>query len=243
MTFIGFFQAVIVIVGFASIALLSGRAEFFDETGSIVGGGNMIAVHLSRVIGGEFFYGLIAAVALATILAVVAGILLSASAAVAHDLYARVIRKGEISDQAEVFVSRVATVVIGATAIGLSLLFRNMNVGVLALLALAIAASVNFPAIFLALFWKNLTTRGAVAGAATGLIVVVALIVLSPTIWVNVLGNETAIYPYDYPTLFSVAAAFIVTIVVSLADNSARANTDRAAYDAQLVRSELGEKL
>jgi cation/acetate symporter len=123
----------------------------------------------------------------------------------------------------------------------MSLLFKNMNVGVLALLALAIAASVNFPTIFLALFWSGLTTRGAIAGSTAGLVVVVVLIVLSPTIWVNVLGNETAIYPYDYPTLFSVTAAFAVAIVVSLTDKSDRANIDRAAYDAQLVRSELGQ--
>ena len=237
---IGFFQAIIVIVGFAAIALLSGQAEYVDESGRIAGGGNMVSIYLSRLVGGEVFYGLISAVAFATILAVVAGILLSASAAVAHDLYARVICKGEISDQSEVFVSRVATVVIGVVAIALSLLFKNMNVGVLALLALAIAASVNFPTIFLALFWSGLTTRGAIAGSTTGLVVVVVLIVVSPTIWVNVLGNETAIYPYDYPTLFSVTAAFAVAFIVSLTDKSDRAAIDRAAYDAQLVRSELG---
>jgi cation/acetate symporter len=237
---IGFFQAVIVLVGFAAIALLSGQAEYVDESGRIAGGGNMVSIYLARHVGGEVFYGLISAVAFATILAVVAGILLSASAAVAHDLYARVIRKGDLSDESEVFVSRAATVVIGVASIGLSMLFRNMNVGVLALLALAIAASVNFPAIFLALFWKGLTTRGAIAGGAAGLIVVVVLIVLSPTVWVNVLGHQTAIYPYDYPTLFSVLAAFAVTVVVSMLDRSERAAIDRAAYDAQLVRSELG---
>jgi len=239
---IGFFQAVIVIIGFAAIALLSGQTEYVDESGRIAGGGNMVSIYLARHVGGEIFYGLIAAVAFATILAVVAGILLSASAAVAHDLYARVIRRGDISDKTEVFVSRLATVVIGVAAIGLSLLFRNMNVGVLALLALAIAASVNFPVIFLALFWKGLTTRGAIAGAATGLIVVVVLIILSKTVWVNVFGNETAIYPYDYPTLFSVSAAFLVTIVVSMSDRSDRASIDRAGYGEQLVRSEIGEQ-
>jgi cation/acetate symporter len=99
-----------------------------------------VDVKLERT-SGEVSYGLISAVAFATILAVVAGILLSAAAALAHDIYARVIRKSEISDQAELLALRLATVVIGATAIGLSLLFRNMNVGVLALPALAIAAS------------------------------------------------------------------------------------------------------
>ena len=239
---IGYFQVVIMIVGFGAIALLIGQSDYVDEAGRIAGGANMVSIYLSRLVGGEIFFGLIAAVAFATILAVVAGILLSASAAVAHDFYARVIRKGNISDAAEVSVSRWATVFIGAIAIGLSLLFKNVNVAVLSTIALAVAASVNFPAIFLALFWNGLTTRGAVAGGATGLVVVVVLVILSPTIWVNVLGNTNAIFPYAYPTLFSVAAAFFVTIVVSVTDQSARAQIDRAAFPAQLVRSEIGDR-
>ncbi len=239
--FIGYFQGAIVIVGFAAIGLLSGETEYVDESGRIAGGANMVAVYLSRLLGGEVFFGLIAAVAFATILAVVAGILLSASAAVAHDFYTRVVRRGDISDQAEVRVSRWATVAIGATAIGLSALFQDVNVAVLSTIALAVAASVNFPAIFLALFWKGLTTRGAVAGGVTGLIVVVVLIVLGPTVWVDVFGNATAIFPYAYPTLFSVAAAFFVTVGVSMLDRSAQAGADRSAYPAQLVRSEIGQ--
>jgi cation/acetate symporter len=238
--FIGYFQAAIFIIGFAAIALLSGETEYVDESGGIAGGANMVAVYLSRLVGGEVFFGFISAVAFATILAVVAGILLSASAGVAHDIYARVIRHGDISDRHEVLVSRIATAVIGATAIALSLMFRNLNVAVISTFVLAIAASVNFPVLFLALFWRGLTSRGAIAGAAAGLIVVVVLSILSPTIWVNVLGNETAIYPYAYPTLFSVSAAFIVTIAVSKSDRSKRAEIDRAAYAAQLVRSEMG---
>ena len=236
---IGYFQMVIVIIGFAAVGLLSEQTEYVDEAGRIAGGANMVSIYLSRVVGGEVFLGLMAAVAFATILAVVAGILLSASAGVSHDLYSRVIRKGELSDAAEVTVSRWATVVIGAAAIGLSVAFRNVNVGVLATIALAIAASVNFPAIFLSLYWDGLTTRGAVAGGVTGLVVVVVLVILGPTVWVNVLGNATAIFPYAYPTLFSVAAAFVVTIVVSMADGSERARIDREAYESQLVCSEL----
>jgi cation/acetate symporter len=237
---IGYFQVAIVVIGFGAIGLLIGQSEYVDEAGRISGGANMVSVHLSRLVGGEVFFGLIAAVAFATILAVVAGILLSASAAVAHDFYSRVIRKGQMSDQAEVAVSRWATIVIAAVAIGLSVLFRNINVGVLSTIALAIAASVNFPAIFLALFWRGLTTRGAIAGGATGLVVVAVLVILSPTIWVNVLGNTNAVFPYAYPTLFSVSAAFLVTVVVSVADGSERGRADRAAYDEQLVRSETG---
>lgn len=239
---IGYFQAAIMIVGIGAIALLIGDGEYVDEAGRITGGANMVSIHLSRLVGGEVFFGFIAAVAFATILAVVAGILLSASAAVAHDFYARVIRKGDISDDAEVRVSRFATVVIAGVAMGLSVLFQNVNVAILSTIALAVAASVNFPAIFLALFWSGLTTRGAVAGGVTGLVVVVALIILSPTVWVNVLGNANAVFPYAYPTLFSVAAAFAVTITVSLTDNSERATIDRAGFPAQLVRSEIGEQ-
>jgi len=237
---IGYFQAAIIVIGFGAVALLIGQSEYVDQAGRIAGGANMVSIYLSRLVGGEVFFGLIAAVAFATILAVVAGILLSASAAVAHDFYARVIRKGDISDEAEVRVSRWATVFIAATAIGLSVLFQNVNVAVLSTIALAIAASVNFPAIFLALFWSGLTTRGAVAGGVTGLLVVIVLVVLSPTVWVNVLGNEVAIFPYAYPTLFSVIAAFAVTILVSVMDRSKRAEIDRAGYAAQLIRSELG---
>jgi len=237
---IGYFQVAIVIIGFGAIGLLIGRSEYVDATGRISGGANMVSVHVSRLVGGEVFFGLIAAVAFATILAVVAGILLSASAAVAHDLYSRVIRRGDITDEAEVRVSRWATVVIAAIAIGLSVLFKNINIGVLATIPLAIAASVNFPAILLALYWRGLTTRGAVAGGVTGLLVVLVLTILSPTIWVNVLGYKNAIFPYAYPTLFSVAAAFLVTVTVSLADRSERADSERQAFAAQLVRSETG---
>jgi cation/acetate symporter len=238
--FIGYFQGVVFVIGIAAIALLSGQTDYADEAGGIAGGANMVAIHLSHRVGGEVFFGIIAGVAFATILAVVAGILLSATAGVAHDIYARVVRRGDISDSNEVLVSRIATAVIAVAAIGISLLFRDLNIAVISTFVLAIAASVNFPAIFLAVFWKGLTTRGAIAGGVTGLIVVVTLSVLSPTIWVGVLGNETAIYPYAYPTLFSVLAAFAVTIAVSLVDRSERAEIDRAAYRLQLVRSETG---
>ena len=238
--FIGYFQIALVLLGFGAVAMLSVMTEYADESGRIAGGANMVAVYLARVVGGEAFFGFMSAVAFATILAVVAGILLSASASVAHDIYSQVIRKGKLTDKEEMRISRIATVVIGATAIALSLLFKDINVGILSTIALAIAASVNFPAIFLSLFWKGLTTRGAVAGGIAGLVVVVTLSILSPTIWVQVLGHEKAIYPYAYPTLFSVLAAFSVTIVVSKLDRSPRAQIDRQAYAAQLIKSELG---
>jgi cation/acetate symporter len=239
--FIGYFMGLTVILGFAAIVLLAGEAQYVDESGRIAGGANMTAVYLARQVGGDAFFGFIAAVAFATILAVVSGILISASASVAHDLYTRVIRKGRVTDRHEVAVSRMATVVIGAVAIGLSILFRNLNILVISALVLSIAASVNFPVLILALFWRDLTTRGGLVGGATGLIVVLVLTVLSPTIWVDVLGHEEAVFPYAYPTLFSMVIAFAVTIGVSLADRSERSALDRAAYPAQLVRSEIGQ--
>jgi cation/acetate symporter len=239
--FIGYFMGLTVIIGFAAIVLLAGETQYVDQAGRIAGGANMTAVYLARQVGGEAFFGFISAVAFATILAVVSGILLSASASVAHDLYARVIRRGNLTDRHEMQVSRIATVGIGATAIALSILFRDLNIGVISALVLAIAASVNFPVLILALFWPGLTTRGALAGGAVGLTLVVALTVLSPTIWVEVLGHERAIYPYAYPTLFSMLAAFLVTIGVSRADRSLRAEIDRNGYPAQLVRSEIGQ--
>lgn len=239
--FIGYFMGLTVIIGFAAIVLLAGETQYVDQAGRIAGGANMTAVYLARQVGGEAFFGFISAVAFATILAVVSGILLSASASVAHDLYARVIRRGNLTDRHEMQVSRIATVGIGATAIALSILFRDLNIGVISALVLAIAASVNFPVLILALFWPGLTTRGALAGGAVGLTLVVALAVLSPTIWVEVLGHERAIYPYAYPTLFSMLAAFLVTIGVSRADRSLRAEIDRNGYPAQLVRSEIGQ--
>ncbi len=242
-TFIGYFMGLTVIIGFAAIVLLAGEAQYVDASGRVAGGANMTAVYLARQVGGEVFFGFIAAVAFATILAVVSGILLSASASVAHDLYTRVIRRGKVSDRHEVRVSRIATVAIGATAIALSLLFRNLNIGVISALVLAIAASVNFPVLVLALFWPGLTTRGAVLGGSAGLVIVIILTVLSPTIWVDVLGHAEAIYPYAYPTLYSMLVAFLVTITVSIADRSRRAEHDRAAYPAQLLQSELGQTI
>jgi cation/acetate symporter len=239
--FIGYFMGLTVILGFAAIVLLVGETQYVDASGHIAGGANMTAVYLARQAGGEAFFGFIAAVAFATILAVVSGILLSASASVAHDLYTRVIRRGDISDRQEMRVSRIATVIIGAIAIGLSILFRNLNIGVISALVLAIAASVNFPVLILALFWPGLTTRGALFGGSAGLLVVIALTVLSPPIWVDVLGHEQAVYPYAYPTLFSMLVAFAVTIAVSVADRSLRGQADRDAYPAQLIRSEIGQ--
>lgn len=238
--FIGYFMGLIFVVGLGAIVMVSGNPEFLGEDGHLIGGNNMVAVHLSGVVGGDYFLGFISAVAFATILAVVSGLTLSAASAVSHDLYANVFKHGVSTEKGELMVSRIATIVIGAVAIGLSLLFEGQNVGVLATFVLAIAASVNFPVLFLSMYWKGLTTRGAIAGGSVGLLTSLVLMILSPTVWVEVLGHEKAIYPYAYPTLFSVTASFFFTWLFSVTDKSKRAQGEAEAFEHQLILSEIG---
>lgn len=239
--FIGYFYILTFIIGFGAIVLLTNNPEFLDQkTGGILGGNNMAAVHLSNAVGGEFFLGFISAVAFATILAVVSGLTLSGASAISHDLYASVIRRGEILEGEEVRVSRFATIAIGITAIFLGVIFEQQNVAYMVGLAFAVAASVNFPILFLSMYWRRLTTNGAFIGGCMGLFTAVGCMILGPTIWVSILGNAEAIFPYKHPALFSMTAAFIGIIVVSLLDKSKSANVEANAFPDQYVRSQTG---
>jgi len=238
--FIGYFYLLLIIIGFGAITMVGTDPVFRDAQGAIIGGGNMIAVHLAHAVGGSLFLGFISAVAFATILAVVAGLALSGASAVSHDLYACVMRKGEASEAEEMRVSRLATLVIGILAIGLGLLFESQNIAFLSGLVLAIAASVNFPVLFLSMFWSGLTTRGAVAGSLTGLICAVVLVIISPTVWVKVLGFENALFPYSNPALFSLSLAFFCAWWFSRHDDSPRADLERGRFRAQFIRSMTG---
>ena len=237
--FIAYFFVLTVTIGFLAVTLVGTRPEFLTD-GAITGGGNMAAIHLAKAVGGNVFLGFISAVAFATILAVVSGLALSGASAVAHDLYANVIKKGAASDKAEMKVSRIATLVLGVVAIVLGLAFENQNIAFMVGLAFGLAASVNFPVLFMSIFWRKMTTRGAFIGGLMGLVTAVALVVLGPTVWVAVLGFETPIFPYSQYALFSMAAAFGGIWFFSITDNSARARIDRAGFDAQFVRSETG---
>ncbi|WP_459748339.1 cation acetate symporter [Pseudomonas sp. 3A(2025)] len=238
--FIGYFFMLLIVVGFGAIVMVGTDPAFRNSAGAIIGGGNMVAVHLAQAVGGSLFLGFISAVAFATILAVVAGLALSGASAVAHDLYACVIRKGKATEREEMRMSRLATLVIGVLAVILGVLFESQNIAFLSGLVLAIAASVNFPVLFLSMFWKGLTTRGAVAGSLAGLISAVVLLVLSPVVWVKVMGNETALFPYSNPALFSMTFAFVGAWLFSVTDQSARAQAERGRYMAQFIRSMTG---
>ncbi|PVY70493.1 cation/acetate symporter [Cupriavidus alkaliphilus] len=238
--FIGYFYVLILVVGFGAIVMVGADPAYRDAAGKLIGGSNMVAVHLSHVIGGDLFLGFISAVAFATILAVVAGLALSGASAVSHDLYANVFRRGQASEKDEIRVSKIATLVIGLLAMVLGVMFEKQNIAFLSGLVLAIAASVNFPVLFLSMFWKGLTTRGAVAGSLAGLVSAVVLLVLGPTVWVGILKHQQAIFPYANPALFSMTLAFAAAWLASVLDRSAQASVERQRYGAQFVRAMTG---
>ncbi|MFJ4371174.1 cation acetate symporter [Pseudomonas japonica] len=241
--FIGFFFLVVMVLGYAAIVIVGTDPQFFvggDVKAALIGGGNMVAMHLAKAVGGNLFLGFLSAVAFATILAVVSGLALAGASAISHDLYATVLKKGTATEQQEMRVTRFATVGLGLVAIFLGFLFENQNIAFLVGLTFGIAASTNFPVLIMAMYWKGLTTRGALAGGFAGLVSALVLVILSPAVWVTVLGNAKAIYPYDHPALFSMPLAFLVTVVVSLLDRSARASRERDAFDDQFVRAQTG---
>ncbi|MCS4533000.1 cation acetate symporter [Neisseria montereyensis] len=246
--FIGYFYLLTFIIGFGAIIFVTkDNPQFFTtmvrdgkSVVEMIGGSNMAAIHLSGALGGNLFLGFISAVAFATILAVVAGLTLSGASAVSHDLYSSVIRQGKATQEEEMRVSRMATVALGILAIILGIAFERQNVAFMVGLAFALAASANFPILALSMFWKGLTTRGAVLGGFLGLIVAAVLIVLGPTVWVSVLHHEEAIFPYRNPALFSIPLAFIAAWFFSITDKSEQAELDKAGFEAQYVRSMTG---
>ncbi|MEE7502738.1 cation acetate symporter [Methylobacterium mesophilicum] len=245
---IGYFYILTFIIGFGGIALLMsdpvyfklGPAGAFDKLKDMIGGTNMVAVNLANAVGGPYFLGFISAVAFATILAVVAGLTLAGASAISHDLYAQVIARGRTTEKHEVNLSKISAVVIGIVAIYLGYVFENQNVAFMVGLAFAVAASCNFPVLAMSILWRGTTTWGALAGGLVGLLSAVTMVVLSKAVWVTTFGHPAALFPYDNPALFSMPLAFATIWVVSLLDKSRRAQRERAAFEAQYVRSETG---
>ncbi len=239
--FIGYFYILIFVLGFGAIVFVAGNPNYFDSaTGKLIGGSNMAAIHLAQAAAGDLFLGFLSAVAFATILAVVAGLTLSGASAISHDIYVNVMRDGTASDADIVRLSRIATLVLGVLAVALGIAFEQQNVAYMVALAFTIASSVNFPLLFLSMYWRGLTPRGAVIGGGIGLVTAVTLMVLGPTVWVQTLGFERAIFPYSYPALFSMTVSIVTIVVVSLLDNSAAAGRARASFDNLLVRAHTG---
>ena len=181
--FIGYFYILTVTIGFGAMTLIPGSIKTIT---GVDAGGNMAAPLLAEALGGSVFLGFLAAVAFATILAVVAGLTLAGASALSHDLYVGVIRRGEANEKEEVKVAKAATVGLGIAAMLLALSFKGQNVAFMVGLAFAVASSANFPALLLSIIWKNLTTKGATYSIYTGAFLAVALIVMSPTVWVDI---------------------------------------------------------
>lgn len=245
--FIGYFYILTFIIGFGAIVMVFQNPEYLDaakqaiDGGSpILGGNNMAAIHLSHAVGGDFFLGFISAVAFATILAVVSGLTLAGASAISHDLYASVFKKGNVDSNAEMRVSKIATVGLGIVAIIMGIAFEKQNIAFVVGLAFAIAASANFPVLFLSMYWKKLTTRGAVIGGSLGLATAVLLVILGPIVWVQILGNAEAIFPYKYPALFSVIVSFVGIYIFSITDKSEQAQKEHEMFEAQYIRSQTG---
>lgn len=282
--FIGYFYILTFIIGFGAIVMVFKNPHYLDlakqaiDGGSpILGGDNMAAIHLSHAVGGDFFLGFISAVAFATILAVVSGLTLAGASAISHDLYASVIRAGRVDGMMEMKVSKIATVVLGLIAIYLGIIFEKQNIAFMVGLAFAVAASANFPILFLSMFWSKLTTRGAFIGGMIGLLTAIVLVILGPMVWAEIINGdalkaavaaakaaatasgasaadivkagdaakaafikETAIFPYQYPALFSVTAAFISIWFFSITDRSENSRKEEEAFEAQYIRSQTG---
>ena len=245
-TWIGYFYILIFIIGFGAITLVLTNPEFADVAKGVIKGGggsaNMAAVLVAKAVGGNVFFGFNSAVAFATILAVVAGLTLSGASAVSHDIYATVLKGGRADSASELKVSRMTTIALGVVAVVLGIAFEKQNIAFMVSLAFAIAASANFPVLFMSVLWKDCTTKGAVIGGFLGLISSVALTVVSPSVWEATLGHPkgSAWFPYSSPALFSMTIGFVGVWLFSVLDRSANAAQERADFAAQQVRSETG---
>lgn len=231
--FIGYFYILTFFIGFGAM-LLVGK-DLITAGGDK--GGNMAALLLATSVGGSGFMGFIAAVAFATILAVVAGLTLSGASSISHDLYINVVKKGQNDEKGEVKVAKRATILLGIVAIGLGLIFKGQNVAFMVGLAFAIAASANFPSLLMSIVWRNFNTRGAVWSIVTGSVLAVVLIILSPTVWVDVFHHTDAIFPLKNPALISLPASFLAGYLGSV---TTKEPETAQRYDDEKIRTHLG---
>ncbi len=227
---IGVFYLMTFILGFGAMVLVGP-----DAIKSVDAGGNMAAPMLAELLGGRPFLGFIAAVAFATILAVVAGLALSGAATISHDLWSSVVRRGHAKPGEELRVARIATVALALVAMVLGVVFKGQNVAFMVGLAFAIAASANFPALVLSVFWKRTSTAGAATSMAVGALSTLVLIALSPAVQIDLLHNTSAIFPLKNPALVTIPLSFLTGIVVSLLKPDANGAARYAAMETRLL--------
>jgi len=246
--FVSYFFNVIFLMGLSAMIIVGKNGDFFTDgqvgvvgpAAKLIGGGNMVAMHLAKAVGGNMLLGFLAAVAFATILAVVSGLALAGASAISHDLYARVIMKGKASEATEIKVSRIATICLGFVAIVLGILFEKQNIAFMVGLAFGVAAAANFPVLILSMFWKGLTTRGALWGGYGGLISAFLFVLFSKSVWVDVIHMKAPLFPYTQPALFAMPIAFGLAYIFSKLDGSDRAKAEIEAFEDQYVRGQTG---
>ncbi|MDA5193835.1 sodium:solute symporter family transporter [Govanella unica] len=239
--FIGYFFLLVFVIGFGATALIPhGDPTYFTADGNLIGGNNMSAVHVAHVVGDGALMGFVSAVAFATIVAVVSGLTLSAAATVAYDLYGHVFNRSNVTEKQILRVSRIVPFVVGALAIWFGLLFKDQNIAVIVIESLAIAGSSTFPVLLLAIYWKPLTTRGAFWGGMIGLVVAIALAVMGPKVWVDVLHYSDPLFPLDFPTLVAMPLTFVLCWLFSITDRAGQDAAHDAAYRRQTIRAETG---
>ncbi len=227
---IGLFYLMTFVLGFGAMVLVTPEA-----IKAIDAGGNMAAPMLAELLGGRAFLGFIAAVAFATILAVVAGLALSGAAAISHDIWASVIRQGHPKPGEEIKVARIATIVLAVVAMVLGIAFKGQNVAFMVGLAFAIAASANFPALVLSVFWRRTTTAGAASSMVVGATSTLVLIALSPAVQIDLLHHATAIFPLKNPALVTIPLSFATGIVVSLLRPDPASEARHEAIETRLL--------
>ena len=233
---IGFFYLLTFILGFGAMVLVGPEA-----IRAVDRGGNMAAPLLAELLGGTPFLGFIAAVAFATILAVVAGLALAGASALSHDLWVNVVRHGKATGNEELKVARVATVVLGVAAVLFGITFKGQNVAFMVSLAFAIAASANFPALVMAIFWRRFSTAGAVSSMVVGTVGTLLLIWLSPTVQVDILHRDSAWFPLKNPALVTIPLAFAVGIVVSLLTTARESDERYAQHERRMHMGTAGD--
>ncbi|MFV9510319.1 cation acetate symporter [Tepidibacillus sp. LV47] len=233
---IGLFYIMTVFLGFGSAAFVG-----YDKIVAANKAGNMAAPLLAESLGGNFLFAFVSAVAFATILAVVAGLVLSAASAFAHDLYGHVLRKGNATEKEQMLAARWASVGVAVLSILLALYAQSLNVSFLVALAFAVAASANLPVIVFTIYWRKFNTTGAVTGMLVGLLSALILIAIGPNIWNPVPGKAILvghpIFPLENPGIISIPLGFIGAYLGTLFSSR---KEDPAKYDEILVKANTG---
>ena len=215
-TIIGIVMAtVLLVLGPGGIAFVGAEESLRDSTGAVIGGSNLITIHLAGLLGGELLFGLMSAVAFSTILAVVAGLTVSVSSATSHDLVLGLLTEGSLSEKSEMRLFRLAAFLTSAIGTGLAILFQKENITFLIVMSQTVSASTTFPLLILAIYWRGLTVQGAMAASLFGLVTSLLGIIAGPAAWVKALGNAEPLIPTDYPALVTVPATLLVAWAVS----------------------------